>query len=99
MQFLRINRLSRIGVSAVAGLVLAGVTGCQTNVGGQRLPSAYYLRDDVQFFPAGPEDKIANERRALEQYKAGLEQPAVVAPVAAPGPPPAAPPAPNPAAP
>jgi hypothetical protein len=34
------------------------------------LPSATYLRDDVQFFPAGPEDKLFNQRRAIEEYKA-----------------------------
>lgn len=29
-------------------------------VEGQTLPSAYYLRDDVQYFPAGPEFERAN---------------------------------------
>ncbi len=47
-------------------------TGCQANMGGQTLPSGYYLRDDVQYFPAGPEERLSNQRRALEQYK--LEQ-------------------------
>lgn len=47
--------------------------GCfQTSVGGQTLPSAYFLDDDVQYFPAGPETKLANQIRAIEQYK--LEQ-------------------------
>lgn len=44
-------------------------TGCQTTVGGQTLPSAYYLRDDVQYFPTGPEFKLTNEARALEEYR------------------------------
>lgn len=44
-------------------------TGCQTTVGGQTLPSAYYLRDDVQYFPAGPEFVLTNQVRALEEYK------------------------------
>jgi hypothetical protein len=44
--------------------------GClQSVVGGQTLPSAYYLDDDVQYFPAGPETKLANQIRALERYK------------------------------
>lgn len=45
-------------------------TGClQSTVGGQTLPSAYFLDDDVQYFPAGPETKLANQIRALERYK------------------------------
>ncbi|WP_459556566.1 hypothetical protein [Lacunimicrobium album] len=56
----------------VAGCLLAScvLTGCQSTVGGQTLPSANYLRDDVQFFPAGSEDLIPNQRRALEEYNA-----------------------------
>jgi len=55
----------------LCGLALVGgSTGClQTSVGGQTLPSAYYLDDDVQYFPAGPETKLANQIRALERYK------------------------------
>jgi len=34
------------------------LTGCQTTVGGQTLPSPDYLKDDVQYFPAGPEFKL-----------------------------------------
>jgi len=34
-------------------------TGCQTSIGGQTLPSAYYLRDDVQYHTKGPEFKLA----------------------------------------
>ena len=48
------------------------LTGCQSTVGGQTLPSAYYLKDDVQYFPAGPEFKLSNTVQAMEQYK--LEQ-------------------------
>ncbi len=53
-------------------LLALGSTGCQSTVGGQTLPSAYYLRDDVQYFPAGPEFLLPNQEQALEQYK--LEQ-------------------------
>ena len=48
--------------------------GCQTTVGGQALPSAYYLKDDVQYFPAGPEFKLTNQVQALEQYKLEREK-------------------------
>jgi hypothetical protein len=90
----KIMNWSRLAVSAAAGLVLVGATGCQTNIGGQVMPSAYYLQDDVQYFPHGSEDKLYNERRALDQYKAGLEQPppGQAAPPAGPASP-AAPPA------
>lgn len=51
-------------------LVSGGLCGCQTQMGGQTLPSAYYLRDDVQFFPAGPERQLPNLRQALDEYRA-----------------------------
>ena len=57
-----------------AGLLLlaAGglsLTGCQVDVGGQTLPSPYYLQDDIQYFPAGPEFKLSKEAAALKAYK------------------------------
>ena len=59
----------------VTGLLISATsTGCfQTTVGGQTLPSAYYLDDDVQYFPKGSEQKLANQIRALERYKAERE--------------------------
>ena len=58
---------------AAAGLTLASlsVTGCQIDVGGQTLPSAYYLQDDVQFYAPGPEFKLSREAAAMRAYKAG----------------------------
>ncbi len=54
----------------VCGLGLLGAAvGCQSSVGGQTLPSAYYLSDDVQYFPPGPETRLFNQRQALEQYR------------------------------
>lgn len=53
-------------VAAVGGL---GLTGCQVDVGGQTLPSAYYLQDDIQYFPAGPEFKLSKEAAAQKAYK------------------------------
>ncbi len=60
-------------ISAIAGCVATALTGCQTSVGGQTLPSAYYLRDDVQFFPAGPEFLLTNKVQAIEQYNLDRE--------------------------
>ncbi|MFN3191696.1 MAG: hypothetical protein ACE361_14390 [Aureliella sp.] len=59
---------------AFLGLLLAaGVApsvGCQVSVAGQTLPSPYYLYDDVQYFPAGPENKLANETAAINKARA-----------------------------
>jgi hypothetical protein len=61
----------RTTVAMLAGLGLCGLslTGCQVDVGGQTLPSAYYLQDDVQYFPAGPEFKLSREAAALKASK------------------------------
>jgi len=45
-------------------------TGCQVSIGGQTLPSGYYLDDDVQYFRKGPEFKLANEAAALQEARA-----------------------------
>ena len=55
-------------VAAIASSAL--LTGCQTTVGGQTLPSPDYLNDDVQYFPPGPEFLLPNSVRAIEEYKA-----------------------------
>jgi hypothetical protein len=59
---------------AFLGLLLAGglapSVGCQVSVAGQTLPSPYYLHDDVQYFPAGPENKLANETAAINKARA-----------------------------
>lgn len=60
-------------LALVGMLAMGGLCGCQSSVGGQTLPSAYYLRDDVQFFPAGPEFQLSNKVRAIEEYKASQE--------------------------
>jgi hypothetical protein len=52
-----------------AGALFAlGVTGCQVDVGGQTLPSPYYLTDDVQYFPSGPKMKLSREAAAMQGY-------------------------------
>lgn len=43
-------------------------------MGGQTLPSATYLEDDVQYFPAGPEFKLTNQVEAARKYKLEQEQ-------------------------
>jgi len=49
-------------------VVAVGVTGgCQVDIGGQTMPSPYYMSDDVQYFPPGPEFKLAREAAALKE--------------------------------
>ena len=43
-----------------------GATGCQVDVGGQTLPSPYYMSDDVQYFAPGAEFKLAREAAAMK---------------------------------
>ena len=57
---------------AAAALGGTCLTGCQVDVGGQTLPSAYYLQDDIQYFPAGPEFKLSREAAAQKAYQKEL---------------------------
>ncbi len=62
--------LTLVAGGCLFGLILAGSTGCQSSINGQTLPSPYYLEDDVQYFPAGPEFKLAREATALQAARA-----------------------------
>jgi hypothetical protein len=72
---LSIDRLPMVAAGprwlTVTALVAVGLglTGCQVDVGGQTLPSAYYLQDDIQYFPAGPEFKLSKEAAAQKAYR------------------------------
>jgi len=57
----------------MGALFALGVTGCQVDVGGQTLPSPYYLTDDVQYFPTGPEFKLSKEAAAMKAYNPNPE--------------------------
>lgn len=54
----------------IIGICLAALlcfsTGCQSNVGGQTLPSGYYLDDDVQYFAPGARNPLQNETAKLK---------------------------------
>lgn len=58
------------GLAIVASLAL---TGCQGVYSGVVLPSPWYLQDDVQYFPPGPEFKLSREAAAMEEAKAQVE--------------------------
>ena len=50
-------------------ILLAGIasTGCQVELGGQTLPSPYYLTDDIQYYVPGPEFVLAREAAAMKE--------------------------------
>lgn len=52
--------------AATSLLVAVAATGCQVDIGGQTLPSPWFMTDDVQYFPAGPEFKLSREAAALK---------------------------------
>jgi hypothetical protein len=58
-------RMLLLGLGLLAGV---GLTGCQSDFGGQTLPSPYYIHDDVQYFPPGSEFKLSKEAAAQKAY-------------------------------
>lgn len=68
------TKMRKIAATTLASLAmttaLVSSTGCQTSINGQTLPSPYYLQDDVQYFPAGPEFKLPREAAALKAARA-----------------------------
>jgi hypothetical protein len=69
---MKTNYLNIVLLSAAcaAGCVF---TGCQVSVAGQNLPSAYFLEDDLQYFPKGPEFKLSREAAAQKEARAEAE--------------------------
>lgn len=51
-----------------AGLAALSATGCQSHIGGQTLPSPYYLSDDVQYFAPDSENKLSREAAAMKAF-------------------------------
>jgi hypothetical protein len=58
---------------SLAVLAALTSTGCQITEGGQTLPSAWYLTDDIQYFAPGHEFKLSREAAAQKAYQADLE--------------------------
>jgi hypothetical protein len=52
---------------AVAGC--CGLTGCMGNYSGQNLPSGYYLSEQLQYYPPGPQFKLTEEAAAQKAYR------------------------------
>lgn len=53
----------------LGGLGMLAATGCQSDIGGQTLPSPYWQSDDVQYFAPGAEFKLSREAAAMKAYK------------------------------
>ena len=68
------RQLLRTALFGLASLAATGLAGCQSDVGGQTLPSPYYLSDDVQYFPPGPQFKLSREAAALKAAATQEEQ-------------------------
>jgi hypothetical protein len=61
----RVGTLATLAVAALPALV-----GCTVDVGGQTLPSPYWLTDDVQYFAPGTEFKLPREAAAMQAAEA-----------------------------
>jgi hypothetical protein len=71
----------------IAGLGLSMATGCQTWLGGQTLPSPYYLDDRPDYIPRSGQFPLPRELAAQQAAAANLA-PAAGAPGAPVAPPP-----------
>lgn len=64
------SRILSLVLCASAAVAAVSTTGCQMSIGGQTLPSAYYMSDDIQYFPKGSEFKLSREAAALKEARA-----------------------------
>lgn len=61
---------SHLALLFAVSMSATAFTGCQYSVAGQNLPSAYFLQDDLQYFPKGSEFKLAREAAAQKEARA-----------------------------
>jgi hypothetical protein len=60
---------SKCGLACLMLAACAGFTGCTGDYSGQLLPSPYYLGQQIQYFPPGPEFKLTREAAAQKAYR------------------------------
>ncbi len=83
---MRKDRGKRAVRLAALSLLLAGLTGCQTWVGGMTLPSGRYLEHPPQYFPPSPEFPLDRELATMKAQQAQIN-PTVPVPAVPPLPP------------
>jgi hypothetical protein len=66
----QLRSFHRWAMLSMAVALASACTGCQSDFGGQVLPSPWWFTDDVQYFPPGPEFKLSREAAALAAAKA-----------------------------
>lgn len=64
------SRVLSLVLCVGAAVAAVSTTGCQVSIGGQTLPSPYYMNDDIQYFPKGSEFKLSREAAALKEARA-----------------------------
>jgi hypothetical protein len=62
-------RSGKTACFAMAAAVMFGLTGCTGEYAGQNLPSGYYLSQQIQYFPHGPEFKLTKEAAVQKEYR------------------------------
>ena len=65
---MKMTRWSKRLGAAGFGLLLAGLTGCQTWVGGMTLPSGYYQDHRPQYFRPDPDFPLEKELATQQGY-------------------------------
>ncbi len=73
MNISRRTRWTWVACGLVSSLLFSAM-GCQSDINGQTLPSAYYRYDDVQYFPPGSEFPLRAEAASIEAAKADMQQ-------------------------
>ena len=69
-----IRRLTFLALTGCVALCCLGSIGCQTTRNGQTLPSNHYLKNPVQYFPAGPDFRLSKEAAQMERDQAEMMQ-------------------------
>ncbi len=64
------QKFSTLIGSGLLLLATLSATGCQMDVGGQTLPSPWWLTDDPQYYAPGSEFKLQREADALREQQA-----------------------------
>lgn len=59
------------GILCAAVMASAAVfSGCQVSIAGKTLPSAFYHKDDIEYYRKGPDFKLQREAAALKAAQA-----------------------------